>query len=385
VSLIFYRAAGVERAPYEYNIAAWEARNFPNKWLYAFGQLFRDAPSREEEDSAITRYLQLNREIEVLERETSSQARRGEPTDEAKTLSLVAKTKERNGLENEVEATLESRLSEAIDGLGLDSSLLFTDAVWPPVDAEFTRAPSTLAVSPRDHIELKSSDLLREDLTLAETEKIEEETEQRSNVSALAFPTSGVGAYPTIVDFPTDYREALTVIGHEWTHNYLFFHPLGFNYYKNNDLRTMNETVADLVGKELADAVMAAWPLSATAPPAIQSPQQPEVDVGSELRILRGEVDGLLAQGKVSEAEALMEQRRQELLARGVYIRKINQAYFAFTNLYAGEAGSPAATSTIGPKIDDLRRSSASLADFVHTVSGLTSVQQLDRALANGQ
>ena len=36
-----------------------------------------------------------------------------------------------------------------------------------------------------------------------------------------------------------------------------------------------------------------------------------------------------------------MEQRRQEFAARGYYFRKLNQAYFAFTNLYAGAGGRP--------------------------------------------
>jgi hypothetical protein len=77
-----------------------------------------------------------------------------------------------------------------------------------------------------------------------------------------------------------------------------------------------------------------------------------------------------------------MEQRRQELAARGVRIRKINQAYFAFVNLYAGERGSPGATNPIGPKVDELRRRAGSLAAFVRIAGGLTSVRELDEALA---
>ena len=100
-----------------------------------------------------------------------------------------------------------------------------------------------------------------------------------------------------------------------------------------------------------------------------------------ELRRLRGEVEALLAKGEIEAAEALMETRRRELAAQGVHIRKINQAYFAFTNLYAGAAGNPAAVNPIGPKIDELRRRSASLAAFVDVVGDLTSLADLDRAL----
>ena len=69
-----------------------------------------------------------------------------------------------------------------------------------------------------------------------------------------------------------------------------------------------------------------------------------------------------------------MEQSREELAAQGYYIRKINQAYFAFTNLYAGEGGSPGATNPIGPKLDELRQRSGSLARFVDIAGSLTSV-----------
>ena len=79
-------------------------------------------------------------------------------------------------------------------------------------------------------------------------------------------------------------------MAHEWTHNYLFFRPLGFNYYASNDLRTINETVADLVGNELAEAAIARWPLDAPAPaatPAPSTPAEPRFDIGQALRSLR--------------------------------------------------------------------------------------------------
>jgi hypothetical protein len=172
------------------------------------------------------------------------------------------------------------------------------------------------------------------------------------------------------------------VAAHEWFHNYLFFSPLGFNYYASNDLRALNETIADLVAREVAREVLERWPLAEAAPAQPARPRsRPPADVGAELRSLRGEVEAMLAEGRIEEAEALMEQRRRELTTRGVYIRKINQAYFAFTNLYAGQAGSPGATNPIGPKVDELRRLSSSLRDFVRAVQGVTSVRELDQLL----
>ena len=41
---------------------------------------------------------------------------------------------------------------------------------------------------------------------------------------------------------------------HEWVHHYLAFYPLGASYFRSQDLRTLNETVADVVGDEVAVA-----------------------------------------------------------------------------------------------------------------------------------
>ncbi|HEX5369133.1 MAG TPA: hypothetical protein VFY10_06925 [Dehalococcoidia bacterium] len=370
--------------PNEYSIVTWEARNFPGKWLYLIGQPFRSHPSEAKKDADVQRYFALDRDIEALENQISDAAQRGEQPAASTMTTLATKRSERDGLENEVEATIEGRLTAVIEQEGLARNFGI-ELVWPPVDFEFTDAPRTLAISPRDQIKLIGTSLLRPDLSLSKVEQIEAQTEQKRDVSALAFPLGGLGAYPTIIDYPDDYADALSLIAHEWMHNYLFFRPLGFNYYKNNDLETMNETTADLVGQELAKAVLARWPAlpePQQAPSQPSQPTTPQVDAGAVLRQLRGDVDKLLAAGKIDEAEALMEQKRRDLDVAGYYIRKLNQAYFAFLNLYAGEAGSPAAVNPIGPKIDELRKRSASLKQFVLIVGGLTSVRQLDAALA---
>jgi hypothetical protein len=373
--------ADLRPGPNEYNLATWEVRNFPSKWLYLAGELIRGTPAEADQDAALRRFFDLNAQIDRLAGEASDTLSRGAVLDSSLVEEIDALRKERDRLENEAEATIEARLSEVIKDQGLTRNLLW-DVVWPPVDAEFTDAPRALARSPRDHIELLGATLLREDLTLAEAEAIEAEVAQAEDVSTLSFATAGIGAYPTIIDHQTDYQRALEVIAHEWMHNYLFFRPLGYNYYDNNDLRTINETVADLVGRELARAVVERWPLAATETPvAPATPAEPGLDLRAELRKLRGEVDVLLADGRIEDAEALMEQRRQELAGKGYFIRRINQAYFAYLNLYAGEAGSVAATNPIGPKVDALRSLSSSLRQFVDIVGNVTSIEELDRAL----
>jgi hypothetical protein len=365
--------------PNDFNIGEWEITNFPQKWLFQLGEFIRGEPPIRSQEAQILRFLQLSREIDARESQISDLEQRGEAVPAETQAQLDSQVKERDRIENQVEATLEERISDAADELGLTRT--FLGIVWPPVDFEFTDAPRTLVTSPRDRIELRSSDLLRAGLSLEELEAIEDETAASQDVSALAFKIGGVGAYPSIIDYPTSYRRALVITAHEWMHHYLFFRPLGLHYNASNDVRTINETVADLVSQEIADAVLARWPLDE---PTVSQPSNngPSIDVGAELRALRADVESLLAAGEIDKAEALMETKRQELADAGYHIRKINQAYFAFTNLYAGEAGSPAAVNPIGPKVDQLRQQSDSLKQFVNRISGVTSVADLDRLLA---
>ncbi len=380
-SLQLNRELDLKPGPNEYNLGAWEIRHVPQKWLFLLGEFLRGEPPEGNQDAHLIRFFQLTREIEVTERMISDVEQRGEviPADSVALMRSLAEERER--IENQVEATIEARISGAADDLGLTRS--FLDVVWPPVDIEFTEAPRALVTSPRDRIELLGSSLLRTDLSVAELEAIEEATQASADVSALAFRIGGVGAYPAIVDYPVEYARVLRLAAHEWTHHYLFFRPLGLRYYASNDLRTINETVADLVGDELVNAVLRRWPLEEGPPRSLESNENgPALDLGTELRALRAEAEALLAAGEIDAAETLMELKRQELVDAGFAIRKLNQAYFAFTNLYAGEAGSPAAVNPIGPKVDQLRQQSDSLKEFVDRVSSVKSVADLDRLVA---
>ncbi len=105
---------------------------------------------------------------------------------------------------------------------------------------------------------------------------------------------------------------------------------------------------------------------------------QAEFDFGREMRGLRLEVDGLLAEGRVADAELVMDERRQVFVANGYYIRRINQAYFAFHGSYAD---TPASSDPIGPKMQRLRDASVSLKVFLETAREFTSEDDLDSAL----
>ena len=89
-------------------------------------------------------------------------------------------------------------------------------------------------------------------------------------------------------------------------------------------------------------------------------------------------VDYYLAHGKIVEAEYYMEKRRMYFIAHGYYIRKLNQAYFAFHGIY-GE--SPASVSPIYQDLQQLRAGSPTLNYFIGKVENMTSYAELLKAL----
>jgi len=367
-------------APFRYDLVGWEWRHLANRWLYNIGHLFDDGPSVEEENETLRRYFALSDEVTALGREIA-----GSGLMDAATLD--ERRREQQRLENKVEDILEGRLTRVLEDEGLTTSLpLFSSVrfVFPPVDFEFDRPPTVLAVSPRDEIRLEQAILLRSGLTAGEVSSLEAET-AAPGVSSLVVDIHAVAFYPSAIPSNTTYEAAVDSIAHEWLHQYFFFHPLGRSYFDSNVTRTLNETAANIGGRELGRLLRERFPLgeshaSASAPPA--TPQTPKIDFRKEMRDLRAQVDALLGAGEVDEAEALMEERREFLAENGYYIRKINQAYFAFNGLYAD---TPASRSPIGPKMTELRQLSPSLWEFLRAVSGITSEEELDGLLAQSQ
>jgi hypothetical protein len=194
----------------------------------------------------------------------------------------------------------------------------------------------------------------------------------------------------------TDLRWMLDTIAHEWTHNYLNLRPLGLNYSTTPELRTMNETTASIAGNEIGTYVvqkyypelLASSPsrsLISFNPPHLPSPgldDPPPFDFRAEMNETRVTADKLLEEGKVEEAEAYMEQRRLVFWQNGYqFIRKLNQAYFAFHGAYADSPGGAAGEDPVGPAVRALREQSDSLADFINTIAWMISFEKLQQTV----
>jgi hypothetical protein len=364
-----YRATGPDDAAeaaashHAYNLLSWEVRHFPEKWLHKIQHAF-DGANGKNADQTLCAYFRPD----GAERPAA--------------------------IENDVEDVIEGRVTAVLkdEGLALEPPL-FNDLglVFPPVDFELDATPHVLAVSPRERIELRDSYLLESQIPVEEIEaierKAESENEGRGGVSALIIRTGGFSSYPSVVFEDASYESLIETVFHEWLHSYLIFFPLGMSYFGSSDTRTLNESVANIGGEALArvyferhralDQVCGAAPATPTPAPT-PSPAATVFDFTAEMRALRRQVEAMLAEGHIEEAEALMAAKRDEFEAKGVFIRKLNQAYFAFHGSYADTAGS---IDPIGPKLQTLLQQAGSAGEFVRLASGITSRAELDAAL----
>ena len=257
----------------------------------------------------------------------------------------------------------------------------------PAVLYHITPLPYALIVSPRDHIEQESNISLAPGLTLEERIKIEDQVAKNLDKSTLVEGIGGVGVYPTMVMSTTDLNWLVDTVAHEWTHNYLTMRPLGLSYENSPELRTINETTASIVGKEIGRMVIARYYPERLPPedkPSEQNKPAPTPDPNAfnfnkEMRITRLRVDELLKQKKIDEAEKYMEERRQFFWDNGYLIRKLNQAYFAFHGAYNDQPGGSgsAGSDPVGPAVQALRQQSGSLAQFLNRISWIWTFDQL--------
>jgi hypothetical protein len=260
----------------------------------------------------------------------------------------------------------------------------------PPVLFHITPLPYNLVISPREKIQEDASISLLPDLTVDQQVKLENQVDQGLGVSSLVVPVGGIGTYPTMIERTTSLDWLADTIAHEWTHNWLTQRPLGLNYETSRELRTMNETTASISGTEISQRVLQRfypevspeYPIQAQEASLSGSLAKSSFDYRVEMHTTRVHVDELLAAGKITEAEAYMEQRRQVFWDNGYAIRKLNQAYFAFYGAYADIPGGAAGEDPVGPAVRALRARSGSLTAFLQRISKMSSFKQLQDALA---
>ena len=361
-------------ASYRFNLLAWEAGNVFDKWYHELVALlpWNSPLPRGERIALAEEFFRIGEEERRLEGELLTV---GDASREAESIrQRLAEIHERqDSIRPIVEQTVEREISDVLVAEGFSSRI---GAILPPVDTALIPAPALLVTSPRDHIFRLENTLLRHGIRPDDREALERLTLEERNLSAIVVNIGGVGTFPSVVSSGSSLHHALTTVAHEWLHNWFFFQPLGQHFWDSPDMTTLNETAATLGGWEIGDRAYEAmtgikFERKPPAPPAERDPNA--FDFSTHMRETRQSTEELLAQGRVTDAESYMEERRRELLERGYRIRKINQAYFAFYGSYATSAAS---ISPIEGQLRDLRQRSETLGEFLNTVAQFSTYQE---------
>jgi hypothetical protein len=369
---------------HHFSLTSWEARNLLTKWSHRLGTYL---PWRSQPDlkgrALVEEYLRLGAEVRRLRGEIDRTAATGD----AAALSNVESDLDevegvRRRLRGAVEEVIESAVSGVLSDLDIGS---WGPLDYPPVDIRLDEPPRVLITSPRDRIMRSHEALVSVDITVEEREVVEAALLEDEDLSAMVMNIGGVATYPAIVAGTGDLRGTLQIAAHEWVHHYLVAHlrPLGLRVFTAPEMLVINETLAQMAGREIGDMAFLAMGGTidppADRPPRVEADTEPadtgRFDFDKEMRETRLRVDELLAQGDIDGAEAYMEERRELFVEKGFFIRKLNQAYFAFNGTYAEQ---PESSSPIGAQMRDIRAASADVTALIATVSRVSTIAEFE-------
>ncbi len=373
----FDKSLGAIIKPHQLSIVRWELNAFGG-WV---SQIFRGKVTRADNGTAaVTEYFataeRINRLVPAIDAIKTGD-RHG---DLASLEAELSKLRRQNTESTDtVEKILETQIRETLSQEGIFNPMVGLKFGFPAVNFKLEAPPHLLVISPRDRIETVEKVTLVPGMSTEDMESIEDKVD-KLGVSSLVVEIGGFATYPSYVTTRGDLRFTLDSVAHEWVHLYLAFKPLGFRYLleqigitHNYEIATMNESLASMVGREIGSMTYNRYyAQGGTAKTAKEATSG--FDFNQEMREIRRTVDSYLAQGQIEQAEKFMEEKRQYLSTKGYYIRKLNQAYFAYYGTYAD---SPASINPIGAELKKMRSQSASLKDFLDTVASMTSRQDL--------
>lgn len=388
-------------ADIRFNFWKWEVEALWGKFT-----LWLLQPQRymtETDRSAFVRdFVRRVQDVQTLEQQISDTYADPSVTDPATATAEMRAERERARREIAARQPIAEAIMEEQVGviLARDASGLLGQP-FPAVGIRISPLPQVLVISLRERIVVIHQEELVPGLSTDRAERLEEQVDQTFNVSSLVTPIGGLSLWPAmLLEFPST-EWWLEVAAHEWTHHYLFLFPLGWEYDQKWEARVINETVASIVGQEVAlrtlkryypDLVPPEEPEGEEAPSQELPTEPPAFDFFAEMYKTRVRVDWLLLHGRIEEAEAYMERRRQVFWEEGYHIRKLNQAYFAFYGSYADQPGA-AGEDPVGPAVRAVWMTTQEMAPqievadlrlFLRKVRGVTSLEELEAILRNG-
>ena len=144
-------------------------------------------------------------------------------------------------------------------------------------------------------------------------------------------------------------------------------------------MTVLNETVATIAGEEIGKLLYSRMnhdveeDVGLSLQSEEESSDRKSFDFFNAMQETRKQVLVLLGKGDIEEAEYYMDQRAALFRENGYYIRKLNQAYFAFHGIYATTAASD---SPIGEQVKFLRSETSSLQEFLRLISGFRDYEE---------
>ncbi|MEE9583062.1 MAG: hypothetical protein V3W01_00185 [Dehalococcoidales bacterium] len=366
--------------PYRFDLIAWEL----GALSYKFNESLFGNEVTADEVSVVIDYFSLTEQARALEREI--RAVRDDigignlASLEAQLDMLLA---EQDALESRAERIMEKQISQTLALLGIFNPVdnyMGLQVNFPPLNFRLEEPPHLLVVSPRDRIESIRQITLLADISAEEMEDIEAAVDEL-DVSSLVVGLGGIATYPAFVANDAGLRFAINAAIEEWLHQYLFFKPVGFLYAlhligasQNYEIATINEALVGIASDEIGSILYQNYYSQYERESSQTEATEPGFDFNREMREIRKAVDDYLAAGEIEKAEEFMEQKRLFLVSKGYFIKKLNQAYFAFYGTYAD---SPTSINPIGAELRALRGQSPSVKSFLETAAAMTSRDDL--------
>ena len=381
---------------YEFDYVTWTVSALARKLVQSTLKVNQYLPQPEKRE-LILEYLNLRNEVSVLQAELANLL--SDPNQEnrqQKESSLRTELNLKDSLRIELAPFVEQALQDQLNSALVDLDLAFGGQLVPPVLYKSEPDSYALIVSPRNEIRQAANLMLVRGLTLDEIIHLEEGIENDLNLSALVVGIGGVGLYPSMIIETGNLDWLIHVASHEWTHNYLTLRPLGMFYGTSPELTTINETIADLSADDIQRRTFELYYPehlppepdlhNEENPPTQNSEAEPEpapeeiFDFRAEMHLTRLEVDRLLAEGNIDEAEGYMESRRIIFWENGYLIRRLNQAYFAFHGSYAAQPGGAAGEEGVdlGEELRQLKQRTPSYRDFMRLVAWKWRLDQFE-------
>ena len=363
---------------HSFSIVQWELRHLPLKWTHLLWELYPgNKPLDFERNSIVHEYLSTTLQLQKEQDNLADAATTTPLIDSAsknyidlKNKEVVRLSRKREELRGRAEEAIESAVSRAANnhGLGFIFGILL-----PPTDFRLGDPPHLLIISRRDKIVMSDSKLINPNLKWSERAEIENRAELYENTSALVDDLAGLGTYPAIVSDKDSLRQIMRTAAHEWLHNYWIMKPLGRNMWNSQNMQILNETAADLVGNELGDEAFTILGNDIENAYKYDTFSSSNPHLFTILRETRINVEEMLKNGNIEEAEKYMRKQLWNLKLGGYNIRKLNQAYFAFRGNYAE---GPASISPIGSDLRELRDYYSTLGEFIESVSKIGDFEQ---------